>query len=511
MLVVFRTTEERLRNPERLNLDRRQLEVCPLLEQEQRLRLLNFQNNSIRVIQNLENLPNLIFLDLYNNKISSLEGPLSAVKGLRVLMAGKNKISTISNLHPLRKLDVLDLHSNEIRVIEGLDGLADLRVLNLAGNRISVVNNLSSLVSLTELNLRRNNIESVTGLNQLPALQRVFLSHNSISRLEDVRCLFEVSYLIELSLDGNPISDNSSSSSSSSDSNDPIKYRAQLVVGMPGLRHLDLKRITEEERASASALLNSTAGSGHDGDGSNNNSISGGSATRYHRHQQLQGKGGAESPHDGLHTGQQLVLSDYDASSVDNRKTSGYSSDDGEGSVVEVSSTGAVNANTGSRDDREAGDEKGSSRGGGAGPSSSPRTMTVGSASSQQPPTSSMERKGLQKYVNVSAEALAQAAGTSSAGIAHLQGLQQQQQQQPSSNLDAAGAALPTGRSAVAATSIGLAALARAGTLLSTNSIFDLEVFPFVVNKLFAASFYPSYFIWEGDWARREGTNCRGR
>lgn len=133
MLVVFRTTEERLRNPERLNLDRRQLEVCPLLEQEQRLRLLNFQNNSIRVIQNLENLPNLIFLDLYNNKISSLEGPLSAVKGLRVLMAGKNKIATISNLNTLRKLDVLDLHSNEIRVIEGLEGLSDLRVLNLAG------------------------------------------------------------------------------------------------------------------------------------------------------------------------------------------------------------------------------------------------------------------------------------------------------------------------------------------------------------------------------------------
>ena len=133
MLVVFRTPEERMRNPERLNLDRRQLEVCPLLEQEQRLRLLNFQNNSIRSIQNLENLPNLIFLDLYNNKITSLEGPLQTVKGLRVLMAGKNKITTISNLYALRKLDVLDLHSNEIRCIEGLEGLSDLRVLNLAG------------------------------------------------------------------------------------------------------------------------------------------------------------------------------------------------------------------------------------------------------------------------------------------------------------------------------------------------------------------------------------------
>lgn len=144
ILVVFRTPEERLRNPERLNLDRRQLEVCPLLEQEQRLRLLNFQNNSIRLIQNLENLPNLIFLDLYNNKITSLEGPLSTVRGLRVLMVGKNKITAISNLQPLRKLDVLDLHSNDIRAIEGLDGLSDLRVLNLAGRYRHVDSNAYS-------------------------------------------------------------------------------------------------------------------------------------------------------------------------------------------------------------------------------------------------------------------------------------------------------------------------------------------------------------------------------
>jgi len=166
--------------------------------------------------------------------------------------------------------------------------------------------------------------------------------------------------------------------------------------------------------------------------------------------------------------------------------------------VTEIGSTGAVN-------DRAAADEKASrSAGAGSGPSPSPRTMAaIGSTSSnnssQHPPTSHLERKGLQKYVNVSAEALAQAAGTSSAGIAHLQGLQQQpQQQQPSSNFDAAGVALPTGRSAVAATSIGLAALARAGTLLSTNSIFDLEVFSFVVNLILSAAtcLTSAYFIW---------------
>ena len=42
---------------------------------ELRLRLLNFQNNGIRAIQNLENLPNLIFLDLYNNKLTSWRDP----------------------------------------------------------------------------------------------------------------------------------------------------------------------------------------------------------------------------------------------------------------------------------------------------------------------------------------------------------------------------------------------------------------------------------------------------
>lgn len=56
-------------NPERLNLDRRNLPVIPLLEGEQVLRLLNLQNNAIRQIENLFGLPNLIFLDLYNNRI----------------------------------------------------------------------------------------------------------------------------------------------------------------------------------------------------------------------------------------------------------------------------------------------------------------------------------------------------------------------------------------------------------------------------------------------------------
>jgi hypothetical protein len=39
--------------------DRRKLTSCPILEGEERLRLLNYQNNYITKVENLDNLPNL--------------------------------------------------------------------------------------------------------------------------------------------------------------------------------------------------------------------------------------------------------------------------------------------------------------------------------------------------------------------------------------------------------------------------------------------------------------------
>src|SRR5438105_5836724 len=67
VLVVYRKPSERNANPERLNLDKRDLTHMPLLEGEERLRLLNLQHNHIIKVENLVSLPNLIFLDLYNN------------------------------------------------------------------------------------------------------------------------------------------------------------------------------------------------------------------------------------------------------------------------------------------------------------------------------------------------------------------------------------------------------------------------------------------------------------
>lgn len=179
--IVYRLPEERQANPDRLNLDRRRLTICPILEGEDYLRLLNFQHNLISRISHLENLKRLIFLDFYDNQIEEISG-LSALRSLRVLMLGKNRIRNISNLDSLTKLDVLDLHGNKIIKIENLGHLTELRVLNLAGNEIVHVGNVSGMRALAELNLRRNKICTVEEVDLLPNLQRLFLSFNCITR-----------------------------------------------------------------------------------------------------------------------------------------------------------------------------------------------------------------------------------------------------------------------------------------------------------------------------------------
>ncbi|XP_064618842.1 leucine-rich repeat-containing protein 49-like isoform X2 [Lineus longissimus] len=232
--IVYRTAEERNSNPDRLNLDRRRLTVCPILEGEDQLRLLNYQHNFITRIQHLNGIKRLIFLDLYDNQIEEISG-LNTLKSLRVLMLGKNRIKKIENLTTLMKLDVLDLHGNQIKEIRNLSHLTELRVLNLAGNEIQHVDNLTGMDSLAELNLRRNKIRTISDIDSLASLQRLFLSFNEITCWEDICCLGDSSSLSEISLDGNPFAQDQ-------------YYKQVLLRHMSQLRQLDMKRITEEER-----------------------------------------------------------------------------------------------------------------------------------------------------------------------------------------------------------------------------------------------------------------------
>uniref|UniRef100_A0A8C9EYU5 Leucine rich repeat containing 49 n=1 Tax=Pavo cristatus TaxID=9049 RepID=A0A8C9EYU5_PAVCR len=234
--VLQRTAEEKILNSDRLTLERQKLTVCPVIDGEDHLRLLNFQHNFITRIQNISNLQHLVFLDLYDNQIEEISG-LSTLRSLRVLLLGKNRIKKISNLENLKNLDVLDLHGNQITKIENINHLSELRVLNLARNLLSIVENLNGLDSLTELNLRHNQVSK--DVDTLPRLQRLFLSFNNISSFEDILCLADSSSLSDITLDGNPIAQET-------------WYKHTVLHHMMQLRQLDMKRITEEERRMAS-------------------------------------------------------------------------------------------------------------------------------------------------------------------------------------------------------------------------------------------------------------------
>ncbi|XP_065545032.1 leucine-rich repeat-containing protein 49 isoform X2 [Lathamus discolor] len=188
--VLHRTAEEKILNCDRLTLERQKLTVCPVIDGEDHLRLLNFQHNFITRIQNISNLQHLVFLDLYDNQIEEISG-VSTLRSLRVLLLGKNRIKKISNLDNLKNLDVLDLHGNQKDV------------------------------------------------DTLPCLQRLFLSFNNISSFEDILCLAESSSLSDITLDGNPIAQET-------------WYKHTVLHHMMQLRQLDMKRITEEERRMAS-------------------------------------------------------------------------------------------------------------------------------------------------------------------------------------------------------------------------------------------------------------------
>ncbi|KAG9273431.1 leucine-rich repeat-containing protein 49 [Astyanax mexicanus] len=225
---------------DRLDLKCRGLMEFPHLDGMNKLRLLNLQHNLISDLPHLAHLKRLAFLDLYDNRLTDMSA-ISSLSALRVLMLGKNRIQRICGLDNLTKLDVLDLHNNQISKMENLSHLSELRVLNLAGNCICRVENLHGLDSLTELNLRYNHISSVTEVDLLSCLQRLFLSSNSISSFDELACLGLSCSLCELTLDGNPVAQES------------CYKQAALRCVLP-LRLLDMKRITDEERRAVSLV-----------------------------------------------------------------------------------------------------------------------------------------------------------------------------------------------------------------------------------------------------------------
>lgn len=72
--MCYRRPQERQINVDKINLDYMELLHIPLLEGEEKLKILTYQHNRICSIENLVSLPNLLYLDLYDNSIKEIDG-----------------------------------------------------------------------------------------------------------------------------------------------------------------------------------------------------------------------------------------------------------------------------------------------------------------------------------------------------------------------------------------------------------------------------------------------------
>ena len=64
--------------------------------------MITFQHNKIHKIENLISLPNLLYIDLYDNLIKEMES--LALPTLKVLLLPKNQITKIRGINELTKL-----------------------------------------------------------------------------------------------------------------------------------------------------------------------------------------------------------------------------------------------------------------------------------------------------------------------------------------------------------------------------------------------------------------------
>jgi len=146
-----------------------------------------------------------------------------------------NNISVIENLDRLQHLKYLDLSSNHITRIQGLGGLKSLKTLNLSCNELQVVEGLENLRNLMRLDLSYNAIHNLSGLKKLhgPAfnLRNLYLHGNQLTSLDHViSCLIGCRMLKELTLsqygEANPVCEISA-------------YRSGVLTALKTLEVLD--------------------------------------------------------------------------------------------------------------------------------------------------------------------------------------------------------------------------------------------------------------------------------
>uniref|UniRef100_A0A8C1RWH4 Fibromodulin n=1 Tax=Cyprinus carpio TaxID=7962 RepID=A0A8C1RWH4_CYPCA len=219
--------------PTAMYCNNRKLQHVPFVPSH--IKYVYLQNNQITGITNgvFDNAPNLAWISLHTNKLSSdkisdkvftklpnLERlflhnnnlsrvPQGLPRSLRDLHLNHNNISNVpvESFRGMSNLTALHLQVNSIEDLgNALEGLLSLTLLDLRGNRLKKIPE-SLPPKLSQLYLEYNRISSVPAdfLSQRPELRFVRLSHNQLTSGGIPASAFNVSTLVELDLSFNKL------------------------------------------------------------------------------------------------------------------------------------------------------------------------------------------------------------------------------------------------------------------------------------------------------------------
>ncbi|XP_017838706.1 nischarin [Drosophila busckii] len=130
-------------------------------------------------------------LDLTGNLLTQIDGSVRTAPKLRCLVLEQNRIRTVENLAELPHLQLLSLSGNLIsECIDWHLTMGNLVTLKLAQNKLKTLNGLRKLLSLVHLDLSCNlveQLEEVDHVAQLPLLESLNLTGNPLAGSVDYR------------------------------------------------------------------------------------------------------------------------------------------------------------------------------------------------------------------------------------------------------------------------------------------------------------------------------------
>ncbi|XP_054631998.1 leucine-rich repeat and IQ domain-containing protein 1 isoform X2 [Dunckerocampus dactyliophorus] len=171
------------------------------LTQCARLQSLTLRRCGLKVLDSINELPELCYVDVQQNHISRLD--CENMSSLRVLKLGYNKLVSIHGLSGAENLDLLELSHNSITRVAGLGSLRRLQRLSLDHNQLISTKGLKDFCTLLYLDCSHNHLASVEGLEENVLLNTLDLTSNNLT---EPPALHNHVLLTDLHLDDNSIS-----------------------------------------------------------------------------------------------------------------------------------------------------------------------------------------------------------------------------------------------------------------------------------------------------------------